>query len=261
MVQGRIENKGASLYYQVVGEGIPLVFTHGASWNHKQWQRQEDFFKEKYRVVTWDVRGHGASSLPPGKVDSRDFSEDLIALLDHLQIESAILCGLSLGGHISLQTAAWYPKRVQGLSLIGTPCTNAFDLYEKLFVPINRLSTRLTPMRVLGRLQAKMLSKFNPSNALYIEEAVTMIPHSNWTRIWSSVSRMESRDLLSTIQCKTLLLIGDHDSLTRRQQSYMLARIPTCELQTIPKAHHGTNLDNPQAVNQAILEFVQELSS
>lgn|GEM_PF-3427727 len=66
-----------------------------------------------------------------------DFSDDLIALMNHLNIENALICGLSMGAHISLQTAIRYPERVKGLILIGTPCSNTFNLYEKKFVPIN----------------------------------------------------------------------------------------------------------------------------
>ncbi len=142
------------------------------------------FFSNSYQTVVWDVRGHGLSSLPKGKVDSGDFSKDLITLLDHLNIEKAILCGLSMGGHISLQTAIRYPERVEALILIGTPFTNSFNWYEKIFIPINRFSTRIIPMRISGRIQANMLSKFNPRNKDYIEEAFNMIEKNNWTRVW-----------------------------------------------------------------------------
>jgi 3-oxoadipate enol-lactonase len=114
----------AKLYYDVRGEGFPIIFTHGASWNHLQWKKQVEFFKDKFKVITWDVRGHGYSTLPDGPVNSEDFSSDLIALMDHLKLDKAILCGLSMGGHISLQTAIRYPERVKSLILIGTPCSN-----------------------------------------------------------------------------------------------------------------------------------------
>jgi plasmid stabilization system protein ParE len=81
----------AKLYYDVRGEGFPIIFTHGASWNHLQWKKQVEFFKDKFKVITWDVRGHGYSTLPDGPVNSEDFSSDLIALMDHLKLDKAIL--------------------------------------------------------------------------------------------------------------------------------------------------------------------------
>lgn len=247
-----------SLYYEVHGSGTPLLFTHGASWNHQQWHPQVEAFSSMYQTIVWDVRGHGYSTLPEGRVDSEDFSKDLIGLLDHLGLESAFLCGLSMGGHISLQTAIRYPSRVKGLILIGTPCTNSFNWYEKLFVPINRWSTRLISMKTSGRIQAKMLSKFNPGNQAYIEEAFQMIPQHNWVRVWDAVTRMESRSDLPKISCPTLLLQGDHDTMISRQQRFMEEQIPNAQLQIVSQAHHATNLDNPQEVNEYIQAFLEQ---
>ncbi len=254
------ENNGAIIYYEQIGIGTPIVFTHGASWNHKQWGPQIEHFAKSHRVIVWDVRGHGYSSLPPGKVDSEDFSGDLIGLLDHLGIQQAVLCGLSMGGHISLQTAIRYPQRVMALILIGTPCSNTFNLYEMMAVPINRISTRFIAIPTLAKLQAQMLGKFNPKIKAYIEEAFAMIPHNNWVRLWDAVTRMESKHDLRKVHAPTLLLIGDHDVLTMRQQVFMHRNITASQLVVIPRAHHATNLDNPQAVNQAIDLFLSSLS-
>jgi 3-oxoadipate enol-lactonase len=246
----------AKLYYDVRGEGFPIIFTHGASWNHLQWKKQVEFFKDKFKVITWDVRGHGYSTLPDGPVNSEDFSSDLIALMDHLKLDKAILCGLSMGGHISLQTAIRYPERVKSLILIGTPCSNTLNLYEKVFVTINRFSSKIISMQLSAKLQAKMLSQFNRENYDYIISAFSMISKDNWIRVWDAVTRMESKHNLHQVKCPTLLLIGDHDTLTRRHQPYMHDRIHNSTLRTINNAHHGTNLDNPRAVNEEIMNFI-----
>jgi 3-oxoadipate enol-lactonase len=246
----------AKLYYDVRGEGFPIIFTHGASWNHLQWKKQVEFFKDKFKVITWDVRGHGYSTLPDGPVNSEDFSSDLIALMDHLKLDKAILCGLSMGGHISLQTAIRYPERVKSLILIGTPCSNTLNLYEKVFVPINLFSSKIISMQLSAKLQAKMLSQFNRENYDYIISAFSMISKDNWIRVWDAVTRMESKHNLHQVKCPTLLLIGDHDTLTRRHQPYMHDRIHNSTLRTINNAHHGTNLDNPRAVNEEIMNFI-----
>lgn len=247
---------GVDLYYEVQGEGKPLVFTHGASWNHKQWRPQIDYFSQTHRTVVWDIRGHGSSALPDGQVNSEDFSRDLADLLDHLNIDKAILCGLSLGGHISLQTAVRYPDKVEALVLIGTPFTNAFNWFERMFVPLNRWSSYLMPISLSGKIQGKMLSKYNKDNQAYIEEAFGSITHRDWVRIWDAVTRMESRQDLHKIQCPTLLLQGESDTMIRRQQEYMLERISNARLEIIRNAHHATNLDNPDEVNEAISSFL-----
>ncbi|MDQ0208770.1 alpha/beta fold hydrolase [Alkalicoccobacillus murimartini] len=106
---------GVDLYYEIKGEGPPLIFTHGHSMNHEQWEPQVNALSSFYQIITWDARGHGHSTLPPGPVDPRDFSRDLHSLIDYLQLKSVVLCGLSMGGHISLQTALFYPEKIRGL--------------------------------------------------------------------------------------------------------------------------------------------------
>lgn len=251
---------GVTLHYEVKGAGLPIVFTHGASWNHKQWANQVDYFSTRCQTIVWDVRGHGYSSLPEGKVNSEDFSKDLIGLLDYLGIPTAVLCGLSLGGHISLQTAIRYPNRVDGLIMIGTPFTNSFNGYERWFVPFNRWSSKFISMKLMAKLSGDALSKFNRDNKNYIQEAVQMIPHENWVRIWDAVTRMESGNDLNKIKCPTLLLCGDHDTMTLRQQKHMEQHIPGAQLKWVSRAHHATNLDHPEEVNQYIKEFLDTLN-
>ncbi|MHA6260781.1 alpha/beta fold hydrolase [Sporosarcina sp. CAU 1771] len=246
------------LYYDVKGTGEVLVFTHGASWDHRQWEPQIEKLSKHYTTITWDVRGHGKSSLPEGPVDSEDFIKDLIGLLEHLNVKRAHLCGLSMGGHISLQTAIKHPEFVASLIVIGTPFTNKFNWFEKVFVPINRWSSKFVPMNVMATIQAKMLSKFNSNNKQYIHEVVSSMPLKNWIRIWNSVSTMESGSALDQIKCPTLILQGDHDNMIERQQQELEKRIPQSKLVFIKNANHATNLDNPAQVNNEIFDFLSE---
>ncbi|WP_026690456.1 alpha/beta fold hydrolase [Alteribacter aurantiacus] len=248
---------GTLIYYKERGKGDPLIFTHGASWDHKQWEKQLEYFSQYYRVILWDVRGHGQSSLPYGPVNGTDFSDDVIGLMDHLGLEKASLCGLSMGGHISLQTAVRYPKRVSSLILLGTPFTNKYNWYEKMMVPVNRVMNRLFSMNLLGNLQARALSKYNPENKKYIKETVSRMAYGNWVRIWGAVTRMESGDQLHHIECPTLILYGEFDTLIHRQQQTLNAFIKNSEISMIKGAHHATNLDKPDEVNKKIHSFLK----
>ncbi|KOS60392.1 alpha/beta hydrolase [Lysinibacillus agricola] len=240
------------LYYEIKGKGEPIIFTHGASWDKNQWDKQVDYFSQYYQTITWDVRGHGASSLPKGMVDAVDFRKDLIGLMNHLQIKNAHLCGLSMGGHISLQTAIHNPEYVKSLILIGTPFTNKFNWYEKLLVPLNRFSNLFIPMSVSAKIQAYTLSKFNKENKHYINSTVASMSYKNWVRIWNAVSRMESRNDLDKVNCSTLILYGEKDTMIKRQQEYLHNNIKQSQLIIIDNAHHATNLDNPNQVNENI---------
>lgn len=251
------ENLGARLYFEEKGEGEVLLFLHGASWDLRQWNNEAAYFSSRYRVVTMDARGHGKSSLPPGEVSPQVFWQDAKALLDHLNIKKAAVCGLSLGGHTAIQLAIHAPDQVDRLILIGAPCTNRFNLYERICVPINRACLRVMPMGWIAWSIAAALGSSKETRA-YIKDVVGSMDHDGFNRVWKAVTSMESRSGLASIQCPTLILIGDHDALTRAQQPFIHRSIKGSKLVVIPGANHGTNLDNPLRVRQEISRFLQE---
>lgn len=250
------ENREAKLYYKENGQGNPLILLHGASWDMRQWHHQVEYFSQKYRIITLDARGHGKSSLPPGEVPPNIFRDDVISLMSHLKIEKATICGLSMGGHVAIQLAIYAPDKVSGLILIGTPCSNKFNKYERICVPINRLCLKFMPMSLIAWVMSISLGKFNPTSKTYIKDVVSSLDHNAFNRIWKAVTCMESRAGLANIKCPTLILIGEYDSLTRHQQQFIHQSISDSHLVTINHAHHGTNLDNPAQVEKEIDAFL-----
>ncbi|MBM7094296.1 alpha/beta hydrolase [Bacillus sp. H-16] len=247
------------VYYEVYGEGIPILFTHGASWNHRLWEPQVDALKEKYKVIVWDVRGHGKSRCKEDQeLNGEIFIQDLIELLDHLSIEKTVLCGLSMGGIISMQTAIMHPGRVAGIIAIGAPCSFRFNKYEQMMIPIQRLMFNFIPIKAFARAQGIYFSRYNPSNRLFIEEAVLSLTQKDWSSIWSALTRMDCRERLSTISCPTLILQGEHDIIIRHQQEYMAQTIPGAKWEVIENAAHATNRDNAPRVNELIKNFMTE---
>ena len=251
------ESGGATLHYEEAGVGPALVFTHGAALDGRMWREQVERFADRYRVVAWDVRGHGRSTLPDGPVDPADYSADLVALLDRLGLRSAALCGLSMGGHISLQAAIRYPERVAALALIGTPCSNSFNWFERTCVPINRWWMEHLPINLSARMMAgSLLASPNAEAKAYLYEAMSSIPRERFGRLWRATTSMESRDRLGEVACPTLIMIGDKDKLTGRQQAFMRERIAGSRMVVIPGAGHATNLDNGAAVNAELDAFL-----
>ncbi|OUS68405.1 alpha/beta hydrolase [Paenibacillus sp. MY03] len=251
---------GTDIYYEVAGTGTPIVFTHGHSMYRKQWEPQVAALSSRYQTIVWDVRGHGDSGLPPGEVDPEDFSRDLKGLLDHLELRSAVLCGLSMGGHISLQTAVRYPDYVQGLILIGTPFTNTFNRFERYAAPFSQFSLRYLPFGQTAKWTASAMSSHNPSNRDFVLESFGKMTKDGFLRHWSGNLRMESRDDLHRVACLTLILHGEHDNMVGRQQPYLREHIRRAVFHSIPNAHHLTNRDNPEAVNRHIEEFMMRLT-
>ena len=108
------------LAYQIEGDGPALIFLHGIGGNKDNWTRQMDFFCSTHTVVAWDARGYGDSDDYDGSLHFRDFSHDLLRLIDHLGFEKSHLCGLSMGGRIILDFWEVYADRVMSLALVDT---------------------------------------------------------------------------------------------------------------------------------------------
>ncbi|HSR29363.1 MAG TPA: hypothetical protein VLY63_02280 [Anaerolineae bacterium] len=106
-----VKPTGARLH-RVDGWGAPILFGHGISSAQRQWHLQVEALFQDLRVVVWDSQGHTQTMLSPCAVDPETSGQDLIALLDHLELPRAMLCRLSMGGPISLQTAARFPGRL-----------------------------------------------------------------------------------------------------------------------------------------------------
>ena len=254
------ESQGIHLYYKENGQGKPLIFLHGFGLDMRQWETQVEYFSPLYRVITLDARGHGKSSSSQGKVNPDIFRKDVIALMDFLNISRAAVCGLSMGGHVAIQTAIYARERVESLILIGAICTNQFNLYERVTVPINRICQRLLPMNLIAWSISIGMGNFNSSARIYIRNTVKSMNHNIYNRTWKAVTTMESRADLNKITCPTLILIGDHDYMTRRQQPYLHKHIQDSRQVTIKNAHHGSNLDNPEQVNQEIFCFLSSIN-
>ncbi|MCW2277581.1 alpha/beta fold hydrolase [Heliophilum fasciatum] len=273
---------GVNLYYEVHGpaDAPVLLFTHGAGWDHQQWEPQVAAFSATYRTIVWDVRGHGQSSCPLGPMNPDDFSRDLIALLDHLGVARAVLIGLSMGGHISLRAAVQYPERVAGLILMGTPVTSAYNWIKRLRLAFWKRSLRRLLMEIvdmslqglsfiaygrsirkfsmdkLAQMHARALSTLVPENADYFYRVTAQHPKERWERIWHVVSRMELLEGLPHVACPTLVLEGEGDWMMRRQHHFICEYIPGSERKMVCRAGHATSLDNPEEVNQYLTEFL-----
>src|SRR3989344_4164876 len=101
---------------------IPVVFIHGFPFNQAMWKPQVQAFKNAYHLITYDNRGHGQSEAGDGQYMIEFFVDDLMGLLDHLKIQKAVLCGLSMGGYIALRAVERTPERVCALVLCDTRC-------------------------------------------------------------------------------------------------------------------------------------------
>jgi 3-oxoadipate enol-lactonase len=105
-----------------LASAMPIIFIHGFPFNKWTWQNQLEVLKDKYHVVAYDVQGHGKSGMGSGPFTITQFADDLFLFMDAIKIETAIVCGLSMGGYIALNAIRRQPTRIEALILCDTQC-------------------------------------------------------------------------------------------------------------------------------------------
>ena len=243
-------------------DGPPVVFVHGFPFSHEMWAPQVGALSDKYRVISYDVRGLGQSPAGDGQYTLEFFVDDLIGLLDGLKIEKAVVCGLSMGGYIALRAIEKYPARFSAAVLADT--RSEADSNE---AKIKRAAALKTVKREGAKVFAEGFLKavFAPESFTRAPQAVQKIrsiieatpPAGICGAILALASRTDTTANLNKVAVPALILVGEHDTLTPPSAAEaMAALIPNSELHVIPHAAHMSNLENTPEFNLRLRTFL-----
>ena len=246
----------------------PVIFIHGFPFSHKMWtftNGQTELLAGTNRVVAYDLRGHGESEVGTGHYSIEFFVDDLIGLMDHLAIHKAILCGLSMGGYIALRAVERNPERVLGLVLCDTK-SEADGNEAKIKRAEAIKSIQVGGVKAYAADYVKNV--FAPESLEKKQDAVKLIqsiiertaPIALFGSLLALASRTDTSDTISSIQCPTLILVGEKDKLTPPSAAQaMKEKIKNSELQIIPNAAHMSNLENTEIFNKHLVEFTSKI--
>jgi pimeloyl-ACP methyl ester carboxylesterase len=260
-----LSTNGTMLYYVDVGQptGSPIVLIHGFPLSHEMWADQIEALKNVYRVVAWDLRGQGRSEVGDGQFTLEFLVDDLIALLDHLKIKQAVLCGLSMGGYVSLRAVERNTQRVSGLVLCDT--RSEADLNEtKLARGVSIRAIKRNGVEAYSETFLKgALSPTSLKEQHLVETAAKIIRQNQALGLCGTLlalaGRTDTTSFLPKIEVPTLILVGEQDTITPPQHSRrMQSLIQNSELHIIPQAGHMTNMENPTVFNTHLLNFLRD---
>ncbi|MBU1274797.1 MAG: alpha/beta hydrolase [Proteobacteria bacterium] len=256
-----------TLYYEIHGQGRPLVMIRGLGSNADHWYGQVPALSERYQVVVFDNRGVARSSDPGGPLSVRQMAGDTLGLLDALGLESPLVFGLSMGGMIAQELAINHSQRLSGLVLA---CTHPGGPHQVR--PTAEVEALFKDMVYLATPEAKRAAAptlFDPKTLeqrpqVAAEYAEVSLRHPAGadilTRQWNAVLGHDTYDRLPQIQAPTLVLTGDADVLIPPGNSEILAqRIPGAKLAVIPGGGHQILVEQPAPCNQAVLAFLGDL--
>ena len=243
-------NRGdAKLYYEDDGKCPAILMTHGFVASTGMWDGQVEAFKDRFRVIRWDMRGHGRTECPDDQsAYGQDITvADMVAILDHLEVDKAIIVGHSLGGFMSLRLNVMHPERVSALVLQGCgPGYRSDDSRAKWNERVDgRAKTIIEEgYKALGGAAEVPVSVQRSSQEL------AMAARGILAQVDAKVI-----DSLPHIDVPTLVIIGAGDSYYLQGSDYMTNRIPGAEHVVVPDAGHGVNVDQPGTVNRAYEAF------
>ncbi|MCI1266888.1 MAG: alpha/beta hydrolase [Saprospiraceae bacterium] len=255
-----------NLFYDDLGESnIPIIFLHGYPFDKSMWQAQLDFFKPSSRVIACDIRGFGKSKDEKSHLSIDLFAEDLIKFMNHLSIDKAILCGLSMGGYIALNAMKKFPERFEALILCDTQCiADTVDIKEKRYKLIDQIlvqgATKFNDAFIKSVFHADSLS-----NKKELVDSLSTVVKSNSQHIITMglialAERSETCSILPKITVPTLIICGHEDAVTPLVQSeFMNEHIKGSILKIIESAGHVSNLEHPVEFNKNIHDFVMTL--
>ncbi len=259
-----ISNINVDISYDDFGTGkTPIIFIHGFPFNRSSWKPQMAFFKETHRVIAYDIRGFGQSGIGEGIPSIQLFADDLILFMDALQIEKAIVCGLSMGGYILLDAIERHSSRFEALVLCDTQCIgDSNETKEKRQKAITSIiEDGLEPFAsgfVKSVFCELSLTKKETLVNVIKESIISTALPTVVSGLTALAERKDTCNTLSKIKLPTLVLCGEEDTVTPVAQSKFLNdHIPNSTLQIIPQAGHLSNLEQPEVFNTHLLSFVR----
>ncbi len=252
-----------NLSYDDLGEGdIPVIFLHGYPFSKEMWKQQLEFLQSTHRVIACDIRGFGKSTYEEGTLSMDLFADDLVTFMYKLQIEKAIICGLSMGGYIALNAIQRFPTYFEALILCDTQCiADTPEGKEKRY-------------KVIEDIKANGVKEFNEkfiksvfhkdtlSNKKDLVENLRTVVFANSQEViiaglTALAERSETCSTLDAIKIPTLILCGREDEVTPLAQSESMHQsIERSRLHVIEKAGHVSNLEQPDEFNQQLLDFL-----
>jgi 3-oxoadipate enol-lactonase len=230
--------------------GAPaLVLSGSLGTDLSMWDPQVEPLSERFRVIRYDLRGHGRSKVPRGPYEIADLGRDLLALMDELELERASLCGLSIGGMLSMWVAAHAPERVERLVLL---CTSAHlgSAYAQRAVTVRAKGIEPIADAVIERW---FTPGFDPDTVARFRRTLVATPAEGYAGCCDAIAGMDLRGDLPSIRAPTVVVAGAEDSATPPDHGQAIAEgIADAKFTVIPGAAHLASVEQAARATELI---------
>ncbi|WP_344579771.1 alpha/beta fold hydrolase [Nonomuraea roseoviolacea] len=251
------------LYTRSAGTGLPVVLLHAFPLSSAMWLAQREGLAAACRVITPDLRGFGGSRLGEDEPSIDVMADDVAAMLDQEGIERAVIGGLSMGGYVTMAFCRRHPDRVLGVILADTKAApdqrQARDNRERIARAVLSGDTGVLVTDVLPGLVGQTTKERRAMVVGRVKGLVQSAPPGAvaWAQR-AMAARPDSADTLAALKVPLLVIVGEEDQLAPPAEAEAMARaVPGGRLEVIPKAGHLSAVEQPEAFNAAVAEFLR----
>lgn len=262
----KIKINGCEYHYEIHGSGDEtIVFSHGLLWSSYVFHKQIKYFKDHYKVITYDHRGQGKSELTPGGYEIDELYEDAAQLLEKLNVGKVHFAGLSMGGFIALRLAARRPDLLKSLILMETsaqPESNKLK-YNLLITIVKIFGIKSVTKPVMKIMFGENFIN-DPDRTQEVKEWVNELRKNKKTivrAVSGVINRNGVEEELINIKCPTLILVGTQDKATiPLKAEFIHAKIPHSIIKYIQGGGHTSSIEEPEQCNGEIEKFLHQFS-
>ena len=258
----QITANGISFNVRIDGrEGAPwLMFSNSHCTTLELWDELVERFKDRYRILRYDTRGHGGTSAPPGNYTQDQLAGDVKAILDELKIDRVHFCGISIGGQTGLGMAIHYPERLRSLTAanarydVPAPVMKAWD--ERIAI-VEKGGTEAIAGPTVSRWFEANYPARNPERVARIQAMFQHVTKQGYIGCALAIRDLNYREALAKIHIPVLLISGKQDSsATEDMVNTMHSMIHGSRLEMLSPAGHLTVVEQPQAFGDAMERFL-----
>ena len=250
------------LHYELTGrkDEPVVVLSHSLASSMVMWNPQLKTLENKFRVLRYDMRGHGQSDAPQGPYSLEMLAGDVIGLIDNLGIASVHFVGLSIGGMIGQSLALTYPDRLRSVTL----CDTSSILPDEAKAAFQARIVAARKGGMSGQIDATMERWFTPGFLKSGRPEITMIsdqiaatPLAGYIGCSEAICQLNYLDRLPEIELPTLIMVGEQDPGTPVAASQAIhERIAGSQLVILPSAQHLSNIEQAEAFNESLITFL-----
>ncbi len=256
---------GIDINYEIHGkEGAPwITFSHSLACSVRMWDPQIAAFKDRFRILVHDMRGHGGTSAPAGPYALEQLADDVVGLLRRLEIKKTHFVGLSIGGMIGQILADKHAALLERVVLADTGHAQSPELvkqWEERIATAQTKGMKALVESTLGRWFTEPFRKSSPDKVAAIAALIEKTPVAGYVGCCQAISKLNLTSRLKEIKVPVLAITGEQDG-SAPATKFIGENIPRARYVGIPQAAHIANVEQPEAFNRALREFLSSPAS